>query len=177
MTIGIQISFALIWKEGFAWFNFDKSGFNNSYHIKKDKIDILLVGSSHLEAIQMKTNENIGYLLNNLLPNYYFYNIGMSGHFLPTNVNYLSRAYNYYKPTNAIIIELSDITSVINGNIKRRTPNDKGIKYYIKNYTPVIKTLGKKIVNQIDIWKNKSQNVIFKKQNTVQINNYNAINE
>ncbi len=171
-------------EEGYAWFNFDKNGFNNSYPVKKDKIDILLIGSSHLEAIQMKTNENIGYLLNDLLPNYYSYNIGMSGHFLPTNINNLAKAYNFYKPTKSIIIEtgrikldLLDITSVVNGNLKRRIPNDKGINYYIKKYTPIIKTFGKKIVGQIELWKTKSQNIIFKNPNTVQINNSNDINE
>ncbi len=74
-------------EEGFAWFYFDKNGFNNSYLIKKDKIDILLIGSSHLEAIQMKTKENIGYLLNNLLPHYYLYKIGITGiRILVTNI-------------------------------------------------------------------------------------------
>ena len=171
-------------EEGFSWIYFDKNGFNNCYPIKKDKTDILLIGSSHLEAIQMKTNENICYLLNDLLPGHYSYNIGISGHFLPTSVNNLANAYNFYKPTKAIIIEtenikieLSDITSVINGNLKRRIPNDKGINYYIKNYIPVIKTLGKKIVGQIVLWKNNSQNIIFKNQNTPLKDNSNDKND
>ena len=172
-------------EEGFAWFNFDKNGFNNSYPIKKDKIDILLVGSSHLEAIQMKTNENIGYLLNNLLPNYYFYNIGMSGHFLPTNVNNLSRAYNYYKPTKAIIIEcgnikleLSDITTVTNGNYIRKLPIDTGISYFIKKYFPAIKTLMKETIKKITLWRKISlyNNESNKKNDLINKNFINVLN-
>ena len=42
--------------EGFAWIKLDKYGFNNvNSHI--DDIDILLMGSSHMEAVQIKQEE------------------------------------------------------------------------------------------------------------------------
>lgn len=160
-------------EEGFAWIRFDENGFNNSYPKKKENIDILLIGSSHLEAIQMKSEENICYLLNNYFLDYYSYSIGMSGHFLPTNINNLTNAYNYYKPQKCLAIECgiiklksNELKSVLNGTFKRRIPNDKGINYYIKNYTPLFKTLGQKIVGQINLWEEKSYASILNKNNT-----------
>lgn len=164
-------------EEGFAWFNFDKNGFNNSYPVKKDKIDALLLGSSQLEAIQVKPNENIGYLLNKLFPDYYFYNIGVSGHYLPTIINNLPYAYNYFKPEKYIIIEignvkmeLAEILSVLDGSIKRRVLNNNGFYYYLKKYLPLITALRFKLVQQTRLWKNNSS-TIFKKANILTYSN------
>ena len=165
-------------QEGFSWFHFDENGFNNCFPPKKEKIDILLIGSSQLEAIQIKPNENIGFLLNVLIPDYYSYNIGISAHFLPVNVNNLLNAYNYYKPNNYIVIEtgrivleIQEMINVLNGKLKRKIPIDKGINYYIKFYAPPIKSLLKKVNEQISLWKNNST-IILKKNNKDQDNNF-----
>ena len=68
--------------EGFAWGKTDKNGYNN----KKipEKIDILLMGSSHMEAFNVSQNKNTAVLLQDMLKESGLeegvYNIGTSGH-------------------------------------------------------------------------------------------------
>jgi hypothetical protein len=172
-------------EEGFVWFNLDKNGYNNFFPKKKDEIDILLVGSSQVEAYQVGSNENIGYLLNSLLKNYYTYNIGTLGHFLPRNVTDLSKVYYLYKPKKYIILETGETGGItynqeelksFNSNIK--TKKEKKIDYILKKYIPLMKTFGKllktlwkRIYSQINLWKEKSDNTFIKNSISNKFNN------
>ena len=142
-------------EEGFAWLYCDKNGFNN-VKTPINGVDILIIGSSHTEALHVSSNENYGYLLNQLLPQYFTYNIGMSGHFLPTNINNLSNAYNFYLPRKCVVIEMDDrnyniddFQKVYEGKLPRMIPNDGGVKGIIKHYLPLIKTVGQKKGKQL----------------------------
>lgn len=48
--------------EGMAWFRMDDNGFNN-VDAEDGDLDILLMGSSHMEAVQVDPTENTAYLL------------------------------------------------------------------------------------------------------------------
>ncbi len=74
-------------------------------------------------------------------------------------------------------MNLPDIVSVLNGNLKRKTPNDKGINHYIKNYTPILKCLGQKIVKQIDLWKKQSYKIFDKNKISAKEDNITDLKE
>lgn len=172
--------YSSIMSEGFAWQKFDKNGFNNAYKQKKDKVDILIMGSSHIEAVYLENNKNLCYLLNELLPQYYIYNIGIAGHYLPTIIKNLSKAYNHFKPNKYILIELTkvdfnitELKAVLERNYKKITLQDKGFIFYIKTYTPALKSLLKEILEQIKLWMSYSFSSLFYKNN---INKQNELN-
>lgn len=95
--------------EGFSWLRLDANGFNNASAHMENGIDILLMGSSHMEAVNVDPNENTGYLLNEMLPDKVTYNIGMSGHTIYTCVQNLRDALNEYDPSDYVIIETNTI--------------------------------------------------------------------
>ena len=67
--------------EGFSWLRMDANGFNNEKDlVDLGGVDILIMGSSHMEAVNVGRAENAGALLNTMLPEYKTYNIGISGH-------------------------------------------------------------------------------------------------
>lgn len=144
--------------EGFAWIKMDANGFNNSF-ISKDSniIDILLMGSSHMEAVNVASNENVGYKLNEFLKDDYVYNIGISGHTIYNCLNNLEQAISTYHPLKYVILEtdtielsISSMQDVINGNFAKIESYDQGILYWLQKNIPAIKIIYK----QVDEWKN-----------------------
>lgn len=110
--------------EGFAWFRMDENGFNNTVKNTKEGIDILLMGSSQMEALVVNPEENTGYLLNCLLPNLYTYNIGISGHVIYNCVNNMEHAVSVYQPekyvileTNSVELSIENMKKVIGGGV------------------------------------------------------------
>ncbi len=177
-------------KEGFSWIKMDDNGFNNYYPSKKNNPDYLLMGSSHMEAVQMDSEENAGYILNLLLPNEYFYNIGISGHTIYRCVNNLKNANKEFRPSKGIIIEISQtdlddkmLSSVIDGKLKPIKSYDTGLIYFVQKYAQSIKFL----FNQIADWRkmdskvfgsNKRSNshaVIHYKQYSEKLNDFLAL--
>ena len=139
-------------KEGYAWFQMDENGFNNV--IVKDEVDILLMGSSHMEAMQMAPEENTGYLLNSLLEDIYTYNIGISGHTIYRIVDNIDSALEQYKPAGYVIIETSTIEldmdvmqAVIENKAQPISSQDEGVIYYLQKI-PAFKP----IYNQVTVW-------------------------
>ncbi len=96
-------------KEGFSWLQFDYNGYNNVNNLsfEESPVDILLMGSSHMEAMQVSKKKNAGYLLNEYLPEYRTYNIGVSGHDIYTCVQNLEAACGVYDPQKYVILETS----------------------------------------------------------------------
>ncbi|MBE5921858.1 MAG: hypothetical protein E7269_03785 [Lachnospiraceae bacterium] len=146
--------------EGFAWFFMDADGFNNAY-AKSETIgenpDILLMGSSHMEACNIAPNENVGYKLNELLQDTYTYNIGTSGHTIYHCVSNLENAIDTYNPTQYVILETSNITldsntvhSVIDGSFKHIVSYDSGLLYWVQKNIPAVKILYKQLVEWKD---------------------------
>lgn len=140
--------------EGFAWLRMDEDGFNNSFPPQKD-VDILLMGSSHMEAVNVPDTQNTGYLLNELLPEFYTYNIGTSGHTIYACANNLSAAVEYYRPqgytvieTDRIDLDIESMEKVLNGEYQQIKSYDTGLIYLLQKYVPVIKNIYK----QMDDW-------------------------
>lgn len=134
--------------EGFAWVTLDEDGFNN-YSIP-DGIDVLLMGSSHMEAVNVNQDENVGTLLNEAMNDKNLYNIGVSGHTIYTCVQNISDAVNYYSPSDFVILETDIISlnkesmlSVIDNEYPEIPSHDSGIVYLLQKKLPVVKALYK----------------------------------
>lgn len=95
--------------EGFSFGKFDENGFNNIEVINNP--DIVIVGSSHMEATNVLQQQNLGYLLNQKLNDRYtVYNMGISGHTLYKVCQYLPNTLELYdNPPKVVIIETSDV--------------------------------------------------------------------
>jgi hypothetical protein len=142
--------------EGFSHLKMDENGFNNTYEPVGDNVDILLVGSSHMDAANVGARENTGYLLNMKLPEY-TYNIGMSAHQICTCVKNMEAAVATYEPTEYVILEtdsvklsVSDMQEVIDGVYGMTSEPDSRFVYMIKKTVPVVSSIGGAFI----IWKN-----------------------
>lgn len=144
--------------EGFSWIRFNEDGFNNSFALSAvDGIDILLMGSSHMEAANVAWNENSGCLLNEHLPDMVTYNIGISGHDIYRCAENLEAAVNYYHPRKYVIIETDRvmlepcrISEVIDGKLLPIPSHDSGLVYTVQKYIPCVLP----IYRELDNWKN-----------------------
>jgi hypothetical protein len=143
--------------EGFTWLRMDDNGFNNAYEPVGERVDILLMGSSQMEATTIAAKENTGYLLNETLPEY-TYNIGISGHTIYTCVKNLKAAVNEYQPTEYVILEtasvelsVQDMQAVLEGTYAIIPSHDHGLLYILQKALPVLQTLYK----QTRDWKNE----------------------
>lgn len=121
--------------EGFAWGKTNNEGYLNTFDFSKnEQIDILIMGSSHMEAYQVSVSESTASRLNNMLPNDVVYNIGVSGHNFLTCTCNLEAAINKYQPTKYVVIEThsinfneEDMQKAIDGNIEELSSHAEGI--------------------------------------------------
>lgn len=140
--------------EGFAWMRMNSDGFNNMSNIVDvGNVDILLMGSSHMEAVNVPKNRNVGALLNENL-DCVTYNIGISGHTIYQCVNNLDKAVECYKPSKYVIIETDRVdlepekmSEVLEGDLPFISSHDYGIVYKIQKYIPCILPLYREFSN------------------------------
>lgn len=99
-------------REGYFRFRFDRNGYNiiDDTPFSQKPVDILSVGSSPMEAVQISQKANTGYLLNKLLPGMRTYNIGMSDHMIYQTIKNLRAAAKVFQPRKYVILE----TGIIN---------------------------------------------------------------
>lgn len=105
-----------VWEEKSLYIRTDEGiGFgktnNEGYMNLNDfdgNIDVLLMGSSHMEDQNIPLTKNASSLLNKLIPNLETYNIGVSGHSFKVIVNNLDAALKKYKP-KYVILEASNL--------------------------------------------------------------------
>ncbi len=143
--------------EGFSWLKVNEDGFNNSFGLEEvNDIDILLMGSSHMEAMNVAQNKNVSSLLNELLPDYITYNIGISGHTIYQCAKNLSRAFKYYHPSDYIIIETDHIDldkakmiRVLDGTLEDIPSHDKGITFTVQKCIPCLLPVYREVSNWI----------------------------
>lgn len=142
--------------EGFAWIKMDQSGFNNPKQVSRNTLDILVMGSSQMEAINVSQNDNAVALLRKMLPDEIIYNIGISAHSIYVCAKNLAAAVKEYRPSDYVIVVAdmvslsdADMQKVIDGKFKTIPSYDSGILYYIQKYCPAIKNL----YNSIQDWK------------------------
>lgn len=151
--------------EGFAWLKLDEYGFNNTPEnaekAMNEGVDILLMGSSHMEAMQIAKDENLGALLNERLEGSNTYNIGMSGHDVYRVMDNVDVAVKVYQPEEFLLMEIDEIDldieemmDVIKGTAKKIPSYDSGIIYQMQRI-PAIKWIYK----SIDEWMNQSESV------------------
>jgi len=97
--------------EGFAWGRTNNEGHNNLKDYNEgDRVDILLMGSSHMEGFNVAQDENAAAVLNQLFEGEkYCYNIGTAGHTLPYCIKNLGDALERYEPTEYVILEAFNV--------------------------------------------------------------------
>lgn len=120
--------------EGISFGTFDENGFNNSEVI--DNPDILLVGSSHMEAKNVMQDESIGYLLNDKFEGLLSaYNIGISGHhfykicqYLPESITSFEQTPKYVVlETSSVELVTSEVQKVLDDSVEFTESHNGGI--------------------------------------------------
>jgi len=97
--------------EGFGTGRTNNEGFNNLRDYKHgDEINVLLMGSSHMEGFCVPQADSAAAVLNRLFDGEkYAYNIGMAAHTFPYCAEHLDTALSVYAPTDAVVIELAKL--------------------------------------------------------------------
>jgi len=99
--------------EGNAWAVIDSNGYNNTAsQTNADSIAILMMGSSHTEALNVAQDESTSYLLNEMLSDDLggnVYSIGISAHRFARNAANLDRALTAFAPTDYVVAEAADL--------------------------------------------------------------------
>ena len=148
--------------EGFAWKKTDENGYyNESAELAIDP-EILIIGSSHIEALQVPTENSVASLLNK---KYKTYSLGVSGQFIDSCIQRISFAVDEYKPSKYVILEtdgsplsLEDMENAINhfgepnNNIpvySRLSGYKRDIYKFIRTYIPS----AMEIMNKVNNWK------------------------
>lgn len=103
---GVPRSLKSKMEEGFGWNIMDKNGYNNDEAY--DHVDVLIMGGSHIEALQMNRSENVTNKLDKLLPDYHVYNVGTSGHTVESCANYFDSACSYFN-SQYVVIDLNNL--------------------------------------------------------------------
>ena len=120
--------------EGISCGLMDAKGFNNLHVI--DNPDVLLLGSSHIEGMNVLQKEHTVNLLNDKFDGRIkFYNMGISGHTLFKVVQYLEKSILAFETVpNYIVIESSttvlsetDVENALNKNVEVTTVNSEGL--------------------------------------------------
>ena len=167
--------------EGVGYGILDENGFNN---IKPySDIDILLMGSSQMEARNVAQNKCSSYVLDSCLNDYNVYNIAVEGHNIYRNISNLDAALKEYTPSKYVILETMNIDldndsmiMAISGSYTKSNAYDSGIIYYMQK-VPYLRIIHKQLtalktnkdVDQFklddDIDDNSSDNVEIYKDN------------
>lgn len=134
--------------EGVSWGRLDANGFNNKAVI--DNPDILIVGSSHMESMNVMQDENTASQLTRLLNGRHrVYNLGISGHNFLKACQYLPRNIELYKSKGlkAIVVETStvdvsqkDVDAILNHGIKKTPSHAHGLVGKLQR-NPFLRTL------------------------------------
>lgn len=99
--------------EGFAAMRMDENGYNNAAVPGEDGVSVLIMGSSHMEALNVAQEENTASLLNAALRARgeagCAYNIGISAHTLPRCMANFARAVDRFAPSVCVVVETDDL--------------------------------------------------------------------
>ena len=107
-------------KEGFGYGTIDKDGFNNAYlpddFVPRTDTDILILGSSHIEAAQIPEDKNLVYLLNDKLHSdnstdndLMCYSAGVSGSFIVYTTSTCKYAKDSFDGLDYIVFEAGSL--------------------------------------------------------------------
>ena len=130
-------SFWIRTNEGISWGRVDGNGYNNEKVILHPEIVIL--GSSHMEAMNVLPHENTAALMKRYYADKYsVYNLGISGHSFFKVLHYLPVNLKFYSPKIAIIetstLDFTDkqINDFFQENYSGTKSYDSGIIYYLQ---------------------------------------------
>lgn len=98
--------------EGFGHGRTNNEGFNNLRdYTPGEEINVLLMGSSHMEGFCVPQADSAAAVLNRLFDGEkHVYNIGMAAHTFPYCAKHLDAALSYYAPTDAVVLELAALS-------------------------------------------------------------------
>ncbi len=125
--------------EGISCGRFDGQGFNNIKVI--DNPDILVLGSSHMEAVDVTQNKNTAFLLQKKIGDRKtVYNMGISGHALTKVLQYLPDTLKIYtRVPEILIIETSNLSfspesvnEVLKCEVERTVSHDSGLIFALQ---------------------------------------------
>ncbi len=119
--------------EGISFGKFDSNGYNNAQVVENP--DILVLGSSHTEGINVLQSENFAALLGQEFEGTYTtYNMGISGHFFIKVCKYLQKNAELYPDAKYIVIETDTINftekavdSLLNGTVEFTPSNSESL--------------------------------------------------
>ena len=173
-----QIMFNL--KEGFSFVRMDENGFNN-VALPENDIDILLMGSSHMEAYQVNQNENCAALLNDYMPDLFTYNIGVSGHTIYRLADNIEAALREYRPekyvileTNTVSLSINEMQKILDGSASAIKSYDSGVLFYLQKI-PAFKPLYNQLENWLNVKIESSDSAPAQKVETVIPENYETV--
>lgn len=99
--------------EGCAWMRMDANGYNNAAVPGEDGVSVLMMGSSHAEALNVMQDQSAAAQLGAMLAADgeagMVYNIGISSHTLPRCTANLRRALERFQPTECVVMETQDV--------------------------------------------------------------------
>lgn len=120
--------------EGISFGRFDSNGFNNKVVV--DKPDIIILGSSHMEATNVMQNENTSYILSERLKgDYSVYNMGISGHnffkvcqYIPANLELYEEAPKLLIiETSTVELTSDQVNEVISSSVEYTPSHNTGL--------------------------------------------------
>lgn len=133
----------------------DGNGFNNAA-METKHINVIFMGSSHMEAMNVNTNQNVCSLFRNRMSDMNCYNIGISGHSIYSCINNIHAVAQTYNPDKYVIIETASVDmdidamkEVIDGTAGKIPSYDSGFIYMLQKI-PAIKWIYKGCTNWIN---------------------------
>ena len=120
--------------EGISFGRFDAQGFNNRQAVANP--DVLILGSSHMEATQVMQEETTAARLQSLMGSgTSVYNMGISSHNLPKVCQYLPKTLSLFEtPPKTVVIETSmvalyeyDVQTILEGTVSRIGSHEDGL--------------------------------------------------
>ncbi|MBQ9833127.1 MAG: hypothetical protein IJO48_05275 [Clostridia bacterium] len=97
--------------EGFSMGKINNEGYSNLYDYEEGmQVDVLLMGSSNMDAFHVDMSELTSSRLDEMLGDERVYNIGITAHSFITCTNNLEAALEKYKPTKYVVMEATTIT-------------------------------------------------------------------
>ena len=162
-----------IWPAGSVWFRvtegigygkFDDNGFNNPEVIEHP--DILLLGSSHMEAQYVPQGDSVSAVMNDLFGGEHeVYNLGISGHTIFKTCQYLPKNIELYKDSvKYVILETffvsmteKDVDNVLNHTVQYSSSKHSPVMQFV-NEVPGLRILDhQRKVGFVDLFKDSGR--------------------
>lgn len=153
--------------EGIGYGKTNNEGLMNEFDYEQEmNIDVLVMGSSHIENQYIPMQDNVVSLLNDMDNEKTYYNLGVSGHNFRTCVSNLVSALNKYQPeyavleTDTLMFENDDIDAVINGDWEKISSSSNNL-VIAAQHIPFIRLMASQLESFIDNGTNTKYDTAF----------------